>query len=158
MDHSWHQLLWNSRDVINMGSPWNGWRPCICSPLSINKSMYVMDWRTRSSQVDGRTHSHAVFFSLQVQNFHSCIQVTQDFVSPEHLVHSFHLTQELRSSKGEINFDDKLQVRSERCVLAVSADVGKGTLSFTNDRSQPNLNTEHKQGQGFCMKRSPVNW
>ncbi|XP_075697251.1 putative JmjC domain-containing histone demethylation protein 2C isoform X4 [Rhinoderma darwinii] len=48
----------------------------------------------------------------QVQNFHSCIQVTQDFVSPEHLVQSFHLTQELRLSKEEINFDDKLQVKN----------------------------------------------
>ncbi|KAM9325387.1 putative JmjC domain-containing histone demethylation protein 2C [Gastrophryne carolinensis] len=48
----------------------------------------------------------------QVQNFHSCVQVTQDFVSPEHLVHSFHLTQELRHSKDEINFDDKLQVKN----------------------------------------------
>ncbi|XP_068111236.1 probable JmjC domain-containing histone demethylation protein 2C isoform X3 [Hyperolius riggenbachi] len=48
----------------------------------------------------------------QVQNYHSCIQVTQDFVSPEHLVHSFHLTQELRISKEEINFDDKLQVKN----------------------------------------------
>ncbi|KAM4703370.1 putative JmjC domain-containing histone demethylation protein 2C isoform 1-T2 [Rhinophrynus dorsalis] len=48
----------------------------------------------------------------QVQNFHSCIQVTQDFVSPEHLVHSFHLTQELRLSKEEINYDDKLQVKN----------------------------------------------
>ncbi|XP_031761211.1 probable JmjC domain-containing histone demethylation protein 2C isoform X2 [Xenopus tropicalis] len=48
----------------------------------------------------------------QVQNFHSCIQVTQDFVSPEHLVQSFHLTQELRHSKEEINYDDKLQVKN----------------------------------------------
>ncbi|KAM5142381.1 putative JmjC domain-containing histone demethylation protein 2C isoform 2-T2 [Mantella aurantiaca] len=48
----------------------------------------------------------------QVQNFHSCVHVTQDFVSPEHLVHSFHLTQELRISKEEINFDDKLQVKN----------------------------------------------
>uniref|UniRef100_A0A8C3HQB3 Probable JmjC domain-containing histone demethylation protein 2C n=1 Tax=Chrysemys picta bellii TaxID=8478 RepID=A0A8C3HQB3_CHRPI len=49
----------------------------------------------------------------QVQNFHSCIQVTEDFVSPEHLVQSFHLTQELRLSKEEINYDDKMQVRNE---------------------------------------------
>ncbi|OCT71510.1 probable JmjC domain-containing histone demethylation protein 2C isoform X2 [Xenopus laevis] len=48
----------------------------------------------------------------QVQNFHSCIQVTQDFVSPEHLVQSFHLTQELRHSKEESNYDDKLQVKN----------------------------------------------
>ncbi|XP_063290225.1 probable JmjC domain-containing histone demethylation protein 2C isoform X1 [Pelobates fuscus] len=48
----------------------------------------------------------------QVQNFHSCVQVTQDFVSPEHLVQSFHLTQELRHSKEEINYDDKLQVKN----------------------------------------------
>ncbi|KAM8924254.1 putative JmjC domain-containing histone demethylation protein 2C isoform 2-T2 [Pelodytes ibericus] len=48
----------------------------------------------------------------QVQNFHSCVQVTQDFVSPEHLVQSFHLTQELRLAKEEINYDDKLQVKN----------------------------------------------
>ncbi|XP_075390372.1 putative JmjC domain-containing histone demethylation protein 2C isoform X5 [Tenrec ecaudatus] len=48
----------------------------------------------------------------QVQNFHSCIHVTEDFVSPEHLVHSFHLTQELRLLKEEINYDDKLQVKN----------------------------------------------
>ncbi|XP_044276340.1 probable JmjC domain-containing histone demethylation protein 2C isoform X1 [Varanus komodoensis] len=48
----------------------------------------------------------------QVQNFHSCIQVMEDFVSPEHLVQSFHLTQELRLSKEEINYDDKLQIKN----------------------------------------------
>lgn len=48
-----------------------------------------------------------------MQNFHSCVQVTEDFVSPEHLVQSFHLTQELRLSKEEINYDDKLQVGNE---------------------------------------------
>ncbi|XP_062989137.1 probable JmjC domain-containing histone demethylation protein 2C [Elgaria multicarinata webbii] len=48
----------------------------------------------------------------QVQNFHSCIQVTEDFVSPEHIVQSFHLTQELRLSKEEINYDDKLQIKN----------------------------------------------
>lgn len=48
----------------------------------------------------------------QVQNFHSCVQVTEDFVSPEHLVQSFHLTQELRLLKEEINYDDKLQVKN----------------------------------------------
>ncbi|XP_074856286.1 putative JmjC domain-containing histone demethylation protein 2C isoform X2 [Carettochelys insculpta] len=56
----------------------------------------------------------------QVQNFHSCIQVTEDFVSPEHLVQSFHLTQELRLSKEEINYDDKLQNnRSNQCACIV---------------------------------------
>lgn len=54
-----------------------------------------------------------LLFGEQVQNFHSCIQVTEDFVSPEHLVQSFHLTQELRLLKEEINYDDKLQVRDE---------------------------------------------
>ncbi|XP_060048656.1 probable JmjC domain-containing histone demethylation protein 2C isoform X2 [Erinaceus europaeus] len=48
----------------------------------------------------------------QVQNFHSCVQVIEDFVSPEHLVQSFHLTQELRLLKEEINYDDKLQVKN----------------------------------------------
>ncbi|KAM3834662.1 putative JmjC domain-containing histone demethylation protein 2C isoform 6-T8 [Vipera latastei] len=51
----------------------------------------------------------------QVQNFHSCIQVTEDFVSPEHLTQSFHLTQELRLSKEEINHDDKLQIKNILC-------------------------------------------
>lgn len=53
---------------------------------------------------------HLTFSLTQVQNLHSCIQVINDFVSPEHVVHSFHLTQELRSSKEEINYEDKLQV------------------------------------------------
>uniref|UniRef100_A0A674C6J4 Probable JmjC domain-containing histone demethylation protein 2C n=1 Tax=Salmo trutta TaxID=8032 RepID=A0A674C6J4_SALTR len=45
----------------------------------------------------------------QVQNLHSCVQVINDFVSPEHVFHSFHLTQELRSSREEPNYEDKLQ-------------------------------------------------
>ncbi|KAL0964722.1 hypothetical protein UPYG_G00328040 [Umbra pygmaea] len=48
----------------------------------------------------------------QVQNLHSCVQVINDFVSPEHVFQSFHLTQELRSSKEEINYEDKLQVKN----------------------------------------------
>lgn len=47
----------------------------------------------------------------QVQNLHSCVQVINDFVSPEHVANSFHLTQELRPSKEEVNYEDKLQVR-----------------------------------------------
>lgn len=60
-------------------------------------------------------HSSFIAFSPpQVQNLHSCVQVINDFVSPEHVVHSFHLTQELRSSKEEINYEDKLQVHLSR--------------------------------------------
>lgn len=55
---------------------------------------------------------HLAFSPPQVQNLHSCVQVINDFVSPEHVVHSFHLTQELRSSKEEINYEDKLQVQA----------------------------------------------
>lgn len=53
---------------------------------------------------------------LQVQNLHSCVQVINDFVSPEHVAKGFYLTQELRSSMEEINYEDKLQVieNSER--------------------------------------------
>uniref|UniRef100_A0A8C1NS44 Probable JmjC domain-containing histone demethylation protein 2C n=1 Tax=Cyprinus carpio TaxID=7962 RepID=A0A8C1NS44_CYPCA len=58
----------------------------------------------------------------QVQNLHSCVQVINDFVSPEHVVHSFHLTQELRSSKEEINYEDKLQV--ERKYHSMSTFIG----------------------------------
>ncbi|KAF0025000.1 hypothetical protein F2P81_021881, partial [Scophthalmus maximus] len=45
----------------------------------------------------------------QVQNLHSCVQVINDFVSPEHVANSFNLTQELRPSKEEVNYEDKLQ-------------------------------------------------
>lgn len=55
---------------------------------------------------------HLTFSHPQVQNLHSCVQVINDFVSPEHVAHSFHLTQELRSSKEEINYEDKLQVQA----------------------------------------------
>uniref|UniRef100_A0A4W3GCZ4 Probable JmjC domain-containing histone demethylation protein 2C n=1 Tax=Callorhinchus milii TaxID=7868 RepID=A0A4W3GCZ4_CALMI len=49
----------------------------------------------------------------QVQNIYNCIQVSEEFVSPEHVVHSFHLTQELRhQSNQEINYEDKLQVKN----------------------------------------------
>lgn len=48
----------------------------------------------------------------QVQNLHSCIQVINDFVSPEHVANSFQLTQELRPTKEELNYEDKLQVKN----------------------------------------------
>ncbi|XP_078421997.1 putative JmjC domain-containing histone demethylation protein 2C isoform X2 [Cetorhinus maximus] len=49
----------------------------------------------------------------QMQSIYSCIQVSEDFVSPEHTVQSFHLTQELRhQSKHEINYEDKLQIKN----------------------------------------------
>lgn len=48
----------------------------------------------------------------QVQNLHSCVQVINDFVSPEHVARSFHLTQELRANRDEINYEDKLQVKN----------------------------------------------
>uniref|UniRef100_A0AAY4ERJ0 JmjC domain-containing protein n=1 Tax=Denticeps clupeoides TaxID=299321 RepID=A0AAY4ERJ0_9TELE len=46
----------------------------------------------------------------QVLNLHSCVQVITDFVSPEHAHNSYYLTQELRSSKDLVNYEDKLQV------------------------------------------------
>lgn len=51
---------------------------------------------------------HPVF---QVQNLHSCVQVINDFVSPEHVANSFNLTQELRPNREEVNYEDKLQVQ-----------------------------------------------
>lgn len=68
---------------------------------------------------------HRAFSHPQVQNLHSCVQVINDFVSPEHVVHSFHLTQELRSSKEEINYEDKLQVHATSL-----ADLHKPTHIF----------------------------
>ncbi|KAG5266457.1 hypothetical protein AALO_G00232310 [Alosa alosa] len=46
----------------------------------------------------------------QVLNLHSCVQVSTDFVSAEHAHNSYYLTQELRTSKDLMNFEDKLQV------------------------------------------------
>lgn len=54
---------------------------------------------------------------LQVQNLHSCVQVINDFVSPEHVDKGFYLTQELWSSKDEINYEDKLQVMESPVIL-----------------------------------------
>lgn len=51
-----------------------------------------------------------ILWLLQVQNLHSCVQVINDFVSPEHVANSFHLTQELRPNNEEVNYEDKLQV------------------------------------------------
>ncbi|KAA0711462.1 putative JmjC domain-containing histone demethylation protein 2C [Triplophysa tibetana] len=48
----------------------------------------------------------------QVMNLHSCIQVNVDFVSPEHGHNSYYLTQELRSLKDQVNYEDKLQVKN----------------------------------------------
>eukprot|EP00066_Takifugu_rubripes_P028264 XP_011617530.1 PREDICTED: lysine-specific demethylase 3A-like isoform X1 [Takifugu rubripes] len=58
----------------------------------------------------------------QVQNLHSCVQVINDFVSPEHVAKCFSLTQELRSSKDQVNYEDKLQKN-------ISATGGGGLLS-----------------------------
>lgn len=54
--------------------------------------------------------SRSLLSVCQVQNLHSCVQVINDFVSPEHVANSFHLTQELRPNKEEVNYEDKLQV------------------------------------------------
>lgn len=59
----------------------------------------------------------------QVQNLHSCVQVINDFVSPEHVAKGFYLTQELRSSNEEINYEDKLQV-TENPVISVGKQSG----------------------------------
>ncbi|GLD73028.1 probable JmjC domain-containing histone demethylation protein 2C [Lates japonicus] len=61
----------------------------------------------------------------QVQNLHSCVQVINDFVSPEHVANSFHLTQELRPSKEEVNYEDKLQVKN---ITAPLCEGGSGAL------------------------------
>lgn len=69
----------------------------------------------------------------QVQNLHSCIQVINDFVSPEHVSSSFHLTQELRPGREEVNYEDKLQVKNilyhcvkeAVCALKRSSGIGE---------------------------------
>ncbi len=61
---------------------------------------------------------------LQVQNLHSCVQVINDFVSPEHVAKSFHLTQELRPTKEEVNYEDKLSLVSRRKHLMQRNQIG----------------------------------
>lgn len=49
----------------------------------------------------------------QVRNLHNCIKVAEDFVSPENVSHSFHLTQEFRElSDTHSNHEDKLQIKN----------------------------------------------
>jgi len=49
----------------------------------------------------------------QVQNFHSCIKVAEDFVSPENLAHCFKITQDFRHlSDSHTNHEDKLQIKN----------------------------------------------
>lgn len=49
----------------------------------------------------------------QVRNLHSCIKAAEDFVSPEHLHHSFRLTNEFRQlSDTHSNHEDKLQIKN----------------------------------------------
>ncbi|XP_069756869.1 probable JmjC domain-containing histone demethylation protein 2C isoform X3 [Narcine bancroftii] len=62
----------------------------------------------------------------QMQSIYSCIQVSEDFVSPEHIAQSFHLTHELRQqSKDDINYEDKLQVKN---IIYHSVKDAVGTL------------------------------
>uniref|UniRef100_A0A3P9JE77 Probable JmjC domain-containing histone demethylation protein 2C n=1 Tax=Oryzias latipes TaxID=8090 RepID=A0A3P9JE77_ORYLA len=74
----------------------------------------------------------------QIQNLHSCVQVINDFVSPEHVVKSFHLTQELRANKEEVNYEDKLQVKNilYHCVKeAVSSLKRSGSDKDADDQT-----------------------
>uniref|UniRef100_UPI00398ED3DC probable JmjC domain-containing histone demethylation protein 2C isoform X2 n=1 Tax=Pristiophorus japonicus TaxID=55135 RepID=UPI00398ED3DC len=71
----------------------------------------------------------------QMQSIYSCIQVSEDFVSPEHIVQSFHLTQELiHQSKHEINYEDKLQVKN---IIYHSVKDAVGTLRM-HEEKMPN--------------------
>ncbi|XP_035212238.1 lysine-specific demethylase 3B-like [Stegodyphus dumicola] len=49
----------------------------------------------------------------QVLNVNSCMKVSEDFVSPESVGHSFFLTQEIRNlSDSSVNNEDKLQIKN----------------------------------------------
>ncbi|XP_076363416.1 uncharacterized protein LOC143253421 isoform X2 [Tachypleus tridentatus] len=49
----------------------------------------------------------------QVQNLYSCIKVSADFISPEHLSRCFFLTQELRNSPETSSYqEDRLQIKN----------------------------------------------
>ncbi|XP_056152756.1 probable JmjC domain-containing histone demethylation protein 2C [Lampris incognitus] len=65
----------------------------------------------------------------QVQNLHSCVQVINDFVSPEHVVNSFYLSQELRATKEDVNYEDKLQVKNilYHCVKEVVTSLKRAS-------------------------------
>ncbi|XP_059803336.1 probable JmjC domain-containing histone demethylation protein 2C isoform X3 [Hypanus sabinus] len=62
----------------------------------------------------------------QMQSIYSCIQVSEDFVSPEHIQHAFHLTHELRhQSRDEINYEDKLQAVPELRMSDLRTEEGE---------------------------------
>lgn len=76
----------------------------------------------------------------QVQNLHSCIQVINDFVSPEHIANSFQLTQELRPTKEEVNYEDKLQVKNilYHCVKEVVSSLRRRRSSTDEEDIKEN--------------------
>ncbi|KAJ3608291.1 hypothetical protein NHX12_025340, partial [Muraenolepis orangiensis] len=69
-------------------------------------------WYLSRKQRQQLLEEHGVQGWTVVQNLHSCVQVINDFVSPEHVANSFHLTQELRAATEEVNYEDKLQVKN----------------------------------------------
>ncbi|XP_078269374.1 putative JmjC domain-containing histone demethylation protein 2C isoform X3 [Rhinoraja longicauda] len=69
----------------------------------------------------------------QMQSIYSCIQVSEDFVSPEHIAQSFHLTHELRhQSKDEINYEDKFQIKN---IIYHSVKDAVGTLRLHEENA-----------------------
>lgn len=67
--------------------------------------------------VIAQCHGDAIFIPAgsphQVRNLHSCVKVSEDFVSPESIGHSFFLTQEIRNlSDSPTNHEDKLQIKN----------------------------------------------
>ncbi|XP_034021083.1 probable JmjC domain-containing histone demethylation protein 2C [Thalassophryne amazonica] len=74
----------------------------------------------------------------QVQNLHSCVQVINDFVSPEHVTNSFHLTQELSPNNEEVNYEDKLQVKNilYHCVKEAVSCLQRSSLEEDDNKEK----------------------
>ena len=76
-------------------------------------------------------------FFFQMKHILSCISLSSDFVSPEHISHSFYLTRQMRFlSEQQIPAEDKIQIKN-----LIYHSV-KNALSTLDNQSSTDINTE----------------
>ena len=76
-------------------------------------------------------------FSLQMKHILSCISLSSDFVSPEHISRSFYLTRQMRHlSEQQIPAEDKIQIKN-----LIYHSV-KNALSTLDVQSSTDIKTE----------------
>lgn len=76
-------------------------------------------------------------FLFQMKHILSCISLSSDFVSPEHISHSFYLTRQMRFlSEQQIPAEDKIQIKN-----LIYHSV-KNALSTLDSQSSTDIKTE----------------